>query len=114
MKIIFSRKGFDLQFGGFPSPILPEGRLVSLPIPNKRDDISYSELLLSERENYYDLMMSLKGKVKYSKTWYELKKSTKCHLDPDLCPRGRSAEARLETNFRSNRCRPDSFGKSRS
>ena len=84
MKIIFSRKGFDLQFGGFPSPILPDGRLVSLPIPNKRDDVSYSDLLLSEGENYYNLMMDLKGKVKYDNSWLDLKKNTKCHLDPDL------------------------------
>ena len=84
MKIIFSRKGFDLQFGGFPSPIIPDGRLVSLPIPNQKDDVSYSDLLLSDGGNYYDLMMDLKGKVKYDKTWFDLKKNTKCHLDPDL------------------------------
>jgi len=86
MKVIFSRKGFDSQFGGFPSPILPNAKLVSLPIPNQKDDVSYSDLLLSDGENYYDLMMSLKGKVKYDKTWHDLKKSTKCHLDPDLYP----------------------------
>lgn len=84
MKIIFSRKGFDSQFGGFPSPILPDGRLISLPIPNKKDDVSYSELLLREGENYYELMMDLKGKVKHDKTWFDLMKNTKCHLDPDL------------------------------
>ncbi|MCK9424361.1 MAG: hypothetical protein M0Q38_17390 [Bacteroidales bacterium] len=84
MKVIFSRKGFDSQFGGFPSPILPDGRLVSLPIPNQKDDVSYSDLLLSDRENYYDLMMSLKGKFKYHKTWFDLNKNSKCHLDPDL------------------------------
>jgi len=84
MNVIFSRKGFDLQFGGFSSPILPDGRLVSLPIPNQKDNVSYSDLLLSEGENYYDLMMSLKGKVKYQKIWHDLKKSTMCHLDPDI------------------------------
>ncbi len=84
MKIILSRKGFDSQFGGFPSPIFPDGRLVSLPIPNKRDEISYSCLVVSEGENYYDLMMGLKGQVKYDKKWHCLTKKTKCHLDPDL------------------------------
>lgn len=84
MNVIFSRKGFDLQFGGFPSPIFPDGRLVSLPIPNQRDDVSYSDLLLNGGGNYYDIMMSLKGMVKYQKIWHDLKKSTKCHLDPDL------------------------------
>jgi hypothetical protein len=86
MKVIFSRKGFDSQFGGFPSPILPDGRLISFPIPNKRDDVAYSDLLLNDGHNYYNLMMDLKGKVKDRKTWFDLKKNTKCHLDPDLYP----------------------------
>ena len=34
MKIVLGRKGFDSGWGGNPSPILPEGRLVSLPIPD--------------------------------------------------------------------------------
>ncbi len=34
MKIIFSRKGFDAENGGIPSPILPDGTLVPLPIPS--------------------------------------------------------------------------------
>jgi len=34
MKIIFSRKGFDSQYGGVPSPILPDGTLLPLPIPS--------------------------------------------------------------------------------
>ncbi|MHA1380164.1 MAG: hypothetical protein ACTSRG_17460 [Candidatus Helarchaeota archaeon] len=33
MKIILSRKGFDSSFGGYPSPIFPNGSLLSLPIP---------------------------------------------------------------------------------
>jgi hypothetical protein len=33
MKIILSRKGFDGNTGGFASPIMPCGRLLSLPIP---------------------------------------------------------------------------------
>jgi Nucleotide modification associated domain 3 len=28
--LIFSRKGFDSSFGGWPSPRLPDGRLVSV------------------------------------------------------------------------------------
>ncbi len=84
MKVIFSRKGFDSQFGGFPSPILPDGRLISLPIPNKRDSVTYSDLLLRDGGNYFDLMMGLKGRVKYDNTWNDLTSSTGCHLDPDL------------------------------
>lgn len=33
MKIVLSRKGFDSANGGIPSPIFPDGRLMSLPIP---------------------------------------------------------------------------------
>ena len=35
MKIIFSRKGFDSQYGRVPSPILPDGSLQTLPIPSR-------------------------------------------------------------------------------
>jgi len=37
MRLIFSRKGFDSQYGGVPSPILPDGRMISLPIPSSGD-----------------------------------------------------------------------------
>ncbi len=33
MKLIFSRKGMDSAAGGLASPILPDGRCLSLPIP---------------------------------------------------------------------------------
>lgn len=35
MKIIISRKGFDTTYGGRPSPILPDGTILSLPIPSR-------------------------------------------------------------------------------
>lgn len=35
MKVIFSRKGFDSSYGGFPSIILPDGQMISFPIPEK-------------------------------------------------------------------------------
>lgn len=34
MRLILSRKGFDSSAGGMPSPILPDGTLLSLPIPS--------------------------------------------------------------------------------
>ncbi len=34
MKIILSRKGFDGTYGGYPSPIFPDGRMLSMPIPD--------------------------------------------------------------------------------
>ncbi len=36
MKVILSRKGFDSSYGGCPSPILPDGTLLSLPIPEMK------------------------------------------------------------------------------
>lgn len=34
MKFILSRKGMDSAAGGFANPILPDGTLLSLPIPD--------------------------------------------------------------------------------
>ena len=83
MKIIFSRKGFDLEYGGFPSPILPDNRLISLPIPYD-NDICYSELQLEGYGTYFDIISSLNGRIKKNKEWQDFKKQSTCHLDPDL------------------------------
>jgi len=83
MKIILSRKGFDSSLGGYPSPILPDGKLVSLPIPLK-DNLRYSELSVEVGLTYYDLMKQLRPNVKIGKKWQILNKETKCHLDPDI------------------------------
>ena len=91
MKIILSRKGFDSGYGGYPSPILPDDRLVSLPIPSD-DNIHYSDLMLLIDSNltyYYDVMRELRPKIKVKndkKKWEQkpLKKNTTCHLDPDI------------------------------
>jgi len=83
MKIILSRKGFDTANGGFPSPILPDGRMLSLPIPSS-DNIHYSDLRVGEYGTYFDLMLNLKDKIKYQKQWHDLNKNTRCHLDPDV------------------------------
>lgn len=37
MKVIFSRKGFDQRYGGMASPIMPDGKLIPLPIPSDHD-----------------------------------------------------------------------------
>jgi hypothetical protein len=44
MKLILSRKGFDSTYGGMPSPILPDGRLISLPIPSRHDRNTFRDL----------------------------------------------------------------------
>jgi len=83
MKIILSRKGFDSSFGGYPSPILPDGKMVSLPIPRK-DDLRYSDLLVEDGLTYYDVMRQLKPNIKIDGIWHRIEKETKCHLDPDI------------------------------
>ncbi len=79
MKIILSRKGFDSENGGYPSPILPDGKMISLPIPLK-DSIKYSDLKNGE-STYYDLMLSLKLNGGHLR---DLDSETRCHLDPDI------------------------------
>jgi len=74
MKVILSRKGFDSQYGGYPSPILPDGRMISLPIPNQNDAVLYNQLLLDDFVTYYNLMVGLGIKVD----------CPTCHLDPDI------------------------------
>ena len=44
MKLILSRKGFDSQSGGCPSPIFPDGTLYSLPIPDDQSEVTYGNL----------------------------------------------------------------------
>jgi hypothetical protein len=41
MKIILSRKGFDDQYGGKPSIILPDNTMISFPIPAPEDEFGY-------------------------------------------------------------------------
>ncbi len=85
MKIILSRKGFDSEFGGWPSPILPDGKMVSLPIPafKKPGNFAYSELLF-EGKSLYEIMKQLNSKIKVSGKRIKLTKNVKCHLDPDI------------------------------
>ncbi len=44
MKLILSRKGFDSASGGVPSPIFQDGRMLSLPIPDKQSVVTYGEI----------------------------------------------------------------------
>jgi hypothetical protein len=67
-----SRKGFDSKNGGIPSPILPDGTLLSLPIPQVKGR-PYVELRYSG-ETYKDIIEQLGGKCG----------DGGCHLDPDI------------------------------
>lgn len=82
MKIILSRKGFDSEAGGYPSPLfIDEKYHVSLPIPEDIDGnsidtgITYSDIYLKEGNTYADVMDSL-GIKGFEKRYV--------HLDPDV------------------------------
>lgn len=72
---ILSRKGFDTASGGGASPILPDGRMLSLPIPYAGDENRYSDLRVDGR-SLLEVMREL-GYTGYHE------RST-CHLDPDI------------------------------
>lgn len=75
MQIILSRKGFDSSAGGIPSPILPDGTLLPLPIPQTNGPVKFSALKHSG--------MTLSSLIKQlgGKCW-----RSGCHLDPDIMP----------------------------
>lgn len=85
MKFILSRKGFDSDSGGHPSPILLDNRMVSLPIPSS-DSIFYSDLQLGYKhcQTYYDMMKELTPEIRCDGKKVEINQTTTCHLDPDL------------------------------
>lgn len=74
MKIIFSRKGFDSSTGGVPSPIFPDGRIISLPIP-RASSIAYADLRFDGASIGNIVEDLAKGRLRAEDT---------CHLDPDL------------------------------
>ena len=77
MKLILSRKGFDSQSGGYPSPIFPDGTLYSLPIPYDPSEITYGDLWHGDTnigETVADLTHNRFGPKDHA------------HLDPDINP----------------------------
>jgi len=76
LQIILSRKGFDSKNGGQPSPILPDGTLLSLPILSKDDKTKFSELR-HKGKSYLNIIQDLKPKTKIQNKY-------NCHLDPDI------------------------------
>jgi len=75
MKLILSRKGFDSSAGGVPSPIFPDGRMVSLPIPDKNSAVTYGDISY-DGESLGNLVSHLtKGR---------LPPHYRAHIDPDL------------------------------
>lgn len=79
---MLSRKGFDSGYGGIASPILPDGRFLSLPIPSEEDHFTLANLNLEDADlgrMISDLSQNRHGL------------NTRVHLDPDI---DRSAESR--------------------
>lgn len=75
MKIIFSRKGFDSSSGGCPNPILPDGSLMPLPIPDQHSPIRYGDIS-DHGINLGEMVNDLtRGKITFSDG---------AHLDPDV------------------------------
>lgn len=76
MKVILSRKGFDSSNGKLPSPILPDGTLLSFPIPAKMDVLTFDDLQY-EGVSYADILKQLSGGDRKEHHF-------NCHLDPDI------------------------------
>ena len=65
MKIILSRKGFDSEYGKQPSPIFPNGTMLSLPIyaePPDESTVTYNDLSYSSTESIGDVLSYLKAR----------------------------------------------------
>jgi hypothetical protein len=75
MKIILSRKGFDSENGGMPSPIFPDGKMISLPIPTNEitSTVQINDLQFSGY-NIAKVVSDLKG----------ISANQYVHLDPDI------------------------------
>ena len=85
MRVVLSRKGLDSDFGGFPSPILPDGRIQSVPIPGDPDEIPYAVVRSGyEDKSLCSLLSELSGFVRYNGEKSKWSEKTMCHLDPDL------------------------------
>ena len=78
MKIVLSRKGFDSSIGGHASPILPDGKMLSLPIPLSWDRLSYHGICAPGGKTYGQIIEELDAGAKIG--------SKGAHLDPDLVP----------------------------
>ena len=76
MKIILSRKGFDSAWGGCPSPVLPDGTMLSMPIPTNEDNSIHYEDIRFQDSSYLDIWKQLRPR--------QQKFPSYCHLDPDL------------------------------
>ena len=84
MKLILSRKGFDSQSGGCPSPIFPDGTLYSLPIPDDQSDptskITYKDLWHGDT----NIGKVVKDLTRKRQPKNRIRSKYRAHLDPDI------------------------------
>ena len=76
VKIILSRKGFDSSIGGHPSPVLPDGKMLSLPIPWHRDRLRYHDIIAPGGKTYAQIIRELNPEAEIE--------DKRAHFDPDL------------------------------
>lgn len=79
MKVILSRKGFDMKHGKIPSPILPDGTLLLLPRPDDAGFLRYDELFY-QGTSYLDIIRQLNPSIA------EELKDARCFPSPDISP----------------------------
>jgi hypothetical protein len=87
-RIVLSRKGFDQAAGGCPSPILPGGRLFSIPIPESEGHTAHAQFEDLGSQNELPLPRSLGSSVGRT-----IPLTGPVHLDPDIRPSLRPAFA---------------------
>lgn len=92
VKLILSRKGFDSSpaYGACASPILPDDRMLSLPIPHDRGTTTFGEL----GHRQLDV-----GQLVSDLTRRKVTARHRAHLDPDLDPTARPRGAGWRAAF---------------
>lgn len=80
MKVVLSRKGFDSSNGRVPSPIFPDGRMLSLPIPARNDAFRLGDLRFGDVDvaRLASALKARRGKSEF------MDAATPVHLDPDI------------------------------
>ena len=76
MKLILSRKGFDSSNGGVPSPVFPDGRMLSLPIPDKASRVAYEDIWWPGEPAISRIVEQLTSRRKSGQDG--------AHIDPDI------------------------------
>lgn len=66
MKVILSKKGMDSMSGGMASPILPDGTLLSFPIPDNISNLQYKDVFY-RGQSLQEIIHQLKSGFDFTK-----------------------------------------------